>query len=180
MEVKKEQKEVFWEKFKPWVASLMLLPLMIFLTYNKGEFLFIDYFNLLVHEGGHGIFSFLGKFVHALGGTLMQIILPIIFVYYFASNKKRVGVQISVIWLGQNLMNISVYAADARARQLPLLGGGKVYHDWTYLLGELGLLNSDQEAGLIFYFLGILSFILALLMPLIISEYEEVKINLDI
>lgn len=175
-----DSREESWEKFKPWIASLILLPIMIFYVLNKGEFTFIDYFNLLVHEGGHGIFSFFGKFIHAAGGTLMQIILPIIFIYYFVSNKKRIGVQISTIWLGENLMNIGVYAADARSRQLPLLGGNKVYHDWTYLLSETGLLNSDKEIGLLFYFIGIIAFIVAFLMPLIIRNYKEAKIDLEI
>lgn len=180
MSLKKNQNETFWEKFRPWLVSFLLLPVMIFYIQNKGEFTFVDYFNLLVHEGGHGIFSFFGKFIHALGGTLMQIILPLIFIYYFVSNKKRAGVQISIVWLGENLMNISVYAADARARRLPLLGGNKVYHDWTYILGELGLLNSDQEIGLMFYAMGILAFIISFLMPLIMKEYEEAEINLNI
>lgn len=176
----KSTKKKLWEEFKPWIASLLLLPVIIYYILNKGQFTFIDYFNVLVHEGGHGVFSFFGKFIHAAGGTLMQVILPLIFVYYFVSNKKRVGVQISVVWLGENLMNIGVYAADARARVLPLIGGNKVYHDWNYLLGEMGLLNSDKEIGLLFYFLGILAFIIAFVMPLIMKQYEEAILDLKI
>jgi hypothetical protein len=59
--------------------------------------------------------------------------------------------QFSLLWLGQNLINISVYAADAQARRLPLLGGNKVYHDWHYLLNEIGLLQYDAEVGYFFF-----------------------------
>ncbi|MDQ2666781.1 MAG: zinc ribbon domain-containing protein, partial [Gemmatimonadota bacterium] len=38
--------------------------------------------------------------------------------------------------------HIAVYVADARAQELPLVGGGE--HDWAYLLGQLGLLTRDH------------------------------------
>ena len=169
------------EKFKPWIGSIILLPVIVWLSINAGEFIFIiDHFNLLIHEGGHGIFSLFGRFIYTLGGTLMQIILPLLFVYYFLSNRKRFGTQLSLVWLGQNLMNISVYAADAQERNIPLLGGNNVYHDWTYLLNKTGLLLYDDEIGLGFYLIGALAFILALLVPLALKEYSDSKIDLKL
>ena len=168
------------EKFKPWLGSIILLPVAALLTINGGEFIpILDHFNLLIHEGGHGIFSFFGKFIYTLGGTLMQVIFPCLFIYYFLSRKQKFGGQVSMLWLGQNLMNISVYAADAQERLLPLLGGNKVYHDWRYLLGNTGLLEYDNEVGLTFYILGIAVFILALLIPLFIRDYERINIQLN-
>ena len=75
--------------------------------------------------------------------------------------------QFSLLWLGQNFINISVYAADAQARKLPLLGGNKVYHDWNYLLTEIGLLKFDAEVGFFIFGIAILVFIITLIMPLI-------------
>ena len=115
-------------------------------------------------------FKFFGKFIYTLGGTLMQIILPSIIAGFFLSNNYRTGVQFSLLWLGQNFINISVYAADARARKLPLLGGNKVYHDWHYMLGELRLLEQDQIVGFFFFGIAILIFIIAVLMPLITKD----------
>lgn len=169
------------ENIKPWIGSIVLLPVSVWLTINSGDFIFIlDHFNLLIHEGGHGIFSLFGSFIYTLGGTLMQIILPLLFVYYFISHRKSLGTQISLVWLGQNLMNISVYAADAQERNLPLLGGNKVYHDWYFLLGRVGLLEYDNHIAIGFYFLGIVFFILALLIPLLIKEYKEANIELNL
>lgn len=42
-------------------------------------------------------------------------------------------------------MNIARYMADARAHQLPLVGGldPEEFHDWTEILNRWGLLNHD-------------------------------------
>ena len=158
----------------------MLIPLIYYLIRNDARVIIVDYVNLLIHEGGHGIFKIFGKYIHAIGGTLAQILIPGMFVVFYFINKKKIPAQISLVWLGQNLINISIYASDARAQRLPLLGGKKVYHDWTYLLGETGLLNFDKEVGIFFYSLAIITFLTALVMPLLIKSYKPAKINLDI
>jgi len=167
-------------KIKPWIASALLIPLIYYLIRNDARVIIVDYVNLLIHEGGHGIFKIFGKYIHAIGGTLAQILIPGMFVVFYFINKKKIPAQISLVWLGQNLINISIYASDARAQRLPLLGGKKVYHDWTYLLGETGLLNFDKEVGIFFYSLAIITFLTALVMPLLIKSYKPAKINLDI
>jgi hypothetical protein len=105
-----------------------------------------------------------------MGGGLMQIILPSIIGFYFLKTYYRTGVQFSLLWLGQNFINISVYAADARAQALPLLGGNSVYHDWHYLLGEINLLEYDHEIGIIIYGIGLIMFLIAVLLPLIMKD----------
>jgi hypothetical protein len=47
----------------------------------------------------------------------------------------------SVIWFFENLLNIGRYMADARAQELPLVGGGD--HDWNTIFGRWHLLASD-------------------------------------
>lgn len=168
------------EKLKPWIASLILLPVGLYLILNKGEFIFIlDHLNLLFHEGGHGIFSFFGKFIYTLGGTLMQIIIPSLFIFYFFINHQRIGIQISLIYLAENLMNIGVYASDARAQRLPLIGKG-TYHDWTYLLSKINLLEYDQFIGNAFYYSAIVVILISLLLPLFMRDYETANLNLKI
>ncbi len=158
------------EFLKKWAVSIILLPVCIYLILNRGHYGLIDNADLVIHEAGHAFFSFFGRFIYTAGGTLMQIILPSIIAWYFFRNSYKTGVQFSLLWLGQNLINISVYAADARARKLPLLGGNHVYHDWHYMLGQLNLLNYDTEVGYLFVGLAVLIFIASLLMPIIIRE----------
>lgn len=168
--LKKAKPHSKWDGIKKWVPSIIILPIALIWCLNRGEFNLLDNVDLVVHEAGHFFFSLFGKFIYTLGGTLMQIILPSIIAGFFLRNNYRTGVQFSLLWLGQNFINISVYAADARARKLPLLGGNKVYHDWHYLLGKLGLLEQDQIVGYFFFSIAILIFAVAVLMPLITKD----------
>jgi hypothetical protein len=155
---------------KRWIPTVIMLPIMIWLIMNRGKYTWIDNADLVIHEAGHFFFMFFGKFIYTLGGTFMQILLPSLIIWYFLRNSYRTGAQVGMIWLGQNLINISVYAADARAQVLPLLGGNKVYHDWTYILGTTNLLQYDYEVGYVFFGLAIIIFLITALLPLIFQE----------
>lgn len=158
--------------FKKWTGSILLLPVAAFLLINNGRFIpILDHVNLLFHEGGHGVFKFFGKFIYTLGGSLMQIIIPSLFIFYFLKTRRFFALQLSILYLAENLLNISVYAGDAVARKLPLLGGNKVYHDWNYLLAELGILQYDQSVKLFFFILALVAIIVALLVPFFQREY---------
>ncbi len=156
--------------FKKWLPSIIIFPIIIYLVINRGNYLFIDNADLVIHEAGHFFFRFFGRFIYTAGGTLMQIILPSLIAWYFFRNSYRTGVQFSLLWLGQNFINISVYAADAQARRLHLLGGNKVYHDWHFMLSELHILNYDYAVGYLLFSIAIIIFIVALLMPLVIKD----------
>lgn len=169
------------EKIKPWIGSILLFPIMVWLLFNNGNFIpLLDHFTLLIHEGGHGIFGIFGSFIYTLGGSLMQILIGLLFIYYFYSNNKKIGIQISLVYLGENLLNISKYAADAQAQKLPLLGGNKVYHDWTFLLNKMNILEYDQTVGYFFVGLAIFSFIIAMLIPLLPKETEQINLELNL
>lgn len=160
----------FLDIIKRWLPSIIILPVCVYLVLNRGHYTWIDNADLVIHEAGHIFFMFFGKFIHFAGGTLMQIILPSFIAWYFFRNRYRTGLQVSLLWLGQNFINISVYAADARARALPLLGGNKAGHDWHYMLGTLNLLEYDQTIGYLLWGISMLIFLAALLMPLLIRE----------
>jgi len=165
---------------KQFLPSILLLPVVIYLIVNKGEFiLFIDHLNLLFHEGGHGIFSIFGQFIYTLGGTIMQVIIPSLFILYFTVNRQRLGVQISLIFLAQNLMNIGVYVSDARSQNIPLIGKN-TYHDWTFILSRINMLEYDKTIGDILYFSAIIVLIFSLSIPLFWKEYPKAKIDLNI
>ena len=116
-----------------------------FLILNPGHYGWLDSVDLAIHEFGHPLFGMLGEFIGVLGGTLMQLLTPAIFVAYFWRQGDRHGAMVALWWVAQNLWNVSVYVQDARAQVLPLVGGGE--HDWSYLLGALGLLNQDHLVG---------------------------------
>ncbi len=101
----------------------------------------IDSVDLIIHEAGHWIFIFFGQFIQVLGGSLNQVLIPLIFSIYFLIKKDYYSASIVLIWFGYNLVNVSVYIGDAYFMRLPLLGGDGVIHDWNFILSKLNLLK---------------------------------------
>lgn len=117
-----------------------------------------DFINLPVHETGHLVFGWGGDMLAALGGTLLQLIMPISFAVAFHRRADRRGTGLMIWWLGQSAINVARYVADARAQVLPLVGGGE--HDWTFLLTSWNLLQQDQEVAVAIRTLGAAAMIL--------------------
>jgi hypothetical protein len=128
---------------------------------NYESLWFLHNFDLIIHEAGHAIFRLFGEFIQFLGGTLMQLIVPIGITTYFFLHKQSFSGSITLFWIAVNLFDISIYMKDARSQQLPLLGGELVTHDWWYLFGKLNLLAHDQAIGSFVHFLGFLIYGLA-------------------
>jgi len=153
------------ERLRPWVLSLVLLPVVLYLATHRGAWTVLDYADLLIHEAGHVFFRVLGFWMGIAGGTLMQLLLPAVLAFSFLRNEYRAGVQVMLVWFGQSLENASVYAADARAQALPLLGGDHVLHDWHTMLSAAGLLHLDAAIGYGLFTLGLAAFLAALTAP---------------
>jgi hypothetical protein len=107
--------------------------------------------NLVFHEAGHVIFSPLGEFMAVLGGSIGQLLMPLIVCLAFLLRYNNpFGASIGLWWMGQSAMDLAPYIADARAKQLILLGGitgrdSPGYHDWANILGRQGWLRYDQS-----------------------------------
>ncbi|MGH7664240.1 MAG: hypothetical protein ACRENI_08105 [Gemmatimonadaceae bacterium] len=121
----------------------------------------LDSVDLAIHETGHLVFAAFGEFIGFAGGTLFQIIVPLVFVGYFLRRGDRYAAAVPLWWVAQNLWNISVYVRDARSQELPLAGGGE--HDWMYLLSSLGLMQSDQVIADALHAVGVVVFGLSII-----------------
>lgn len=150
-----------------WGLSLLLIPLCGYLlwAHATGSGTVLDTTSLIIHEAGHVFFSPFGWMLRILGGSLFQLILPSLFIVSFLRRSYRPGVQLSCVWLGQNLLNVSTYAADAQERALPLITQDPSTHDWWNLLRAAGLLPYDDVIGYVFLGLALLAFGIALLLP---------------
>jgi hypothetical protein len=140
-----------------WGLVLMLQPI-------EGEALggsFMHLIHLPFHEAGHFVFSPFGRFIQVLGGTLGQLLVPLMVVGAFLGKRNAFGASVGGWWLGQSFMDCAPYIHDARAGELMLVGGvtGQEmpdYHDWEVMLGQLGWLPYDHAIARIFWLAGVL------------------------
>ena len=107
--------------------------------------------NLIFHEAGHVIFGFFGRFITVLGGSLNQVLVPLVCAIAFLRQENPFAAAVCAWWAGENLLDLAPYIADARALQLVLIGGhtgAEVEgHDWEYLLTQLRLMPYDVTLG---------------------------------
>ena len=128
---------------------------------------FMHRVNLVFHEAGHVIFMPFGHFMMVLGGTLGQLLMPVIAgAALLLKNRDRFGASLALWWLGQSTMDTAPYINDARDLKLMLLGGGTGQdrpgvHDWENILLDLGLIEHERALAVAADRLGELIMIIA-------------------
>lgn len=130
------------------------------------EWHFIDNVNLVFHEAGHAIFFFTGEFCNIAAGSIFQIALPLFISLYFFAQKEKISAALCLLWVGQNMLNVSLYVKDSIVMQLSLLGGDSVIHDWNYLLSTTNTIQYSSNIALSFYILGISTILLGTIFSL--------------
>lgn len=141
-----------------WIAISAVCALFaIILLDDDGFVLLLDHANLAFHEAGHIFFGLLGSTLGLYGGTLGQLVFPVVAMFSFLRRRQAIGFALSGVWLFENFLNIARYMADARAQLLPLVGGGE--HDWYHILSRWGLLDSDTTLAAALQTLGWLGMI---------------------
>ncbi len=112
---------------------------------------FLHLINLPFHEAGHIFFRLFGAFITSQGGTIGQMLMPLVcLAALLLQTRDGFGAAVCLWWFGENFLDIAPYINDARAGILPLIGGNfghsspYGFHDWEYLLTESGLLQYDH------------------------------------
>jgi len=111
--------------------------------------------NLVFHEAGHVIFSPFGRVIGVAGGSGFEAGLPLALTLLAIRDRHWTATGGCLVWLATALHSISVYAGDAQARRLPLLGGEAVVHDWWFLLRHFDLLDRDGEIARMIWTAGL-------------------------
>lgn len=147
-----------------WGWQFITTPLE---TIYTGES-FLHLINLPFHEAGHLIFMPFGRFMTILGGSLGQILMPLICLGTFLTKTRDpFGGSVALWWTAENFMDVAPYINDARAMDLILLGGftGKEVdaHDWNNLLTMLGWLQYDHGLAKVAYGIGTVLMLVSLL-----------------
>jgi len=113
---------------------------------------FMHLVNLPFHEAGHVIFRPFGRLLHSMGGSLGQLIMPLVCtLVLLIKTRDTFGASIGLWWTGESLLDMAPYMADARVMLLQLLGGNTGasapygFHDWNFIFSELGVLHKARD-----------------------------------
>jgi hypothetical protein len=101
---------------------------------------------LAFHELGHVVFSGAGRTWMLLGGSILQLLVPIAAgAHLLFKQRDWFGVAVCGGWLATSLFELATYIDDANRLNLPLVGlGDEVVHDWETLLTQWHVLNHAQ------------------------------------
>jgi hypothetical protein len=147
------------------IFAILLSLYFLWIAYDPMQGSFLDTVDLPIHETGHLLFRIFGEFMMIAGGSLFQVILPLVFVGYFVWQKSYYSAAIVMLWVGQSILNVWVYASDAVVMQLVLTSGFTgaegSFHDWNYMLERLGLLGSTKTVAGIIRFVGTVTIIVS-------------------
>jgi hypothetical protein len=138
------------------------------MDYRVGEIggSFMHAILLPIHEAGHILFIPFGHFMTILGGSLFQLLLPLIAAgAVLWQNRDPFGAALGVWWCGVSLMDLAPYIYDAKEPRLILLGGHTGEdgpHDWIYLLDVFHKVERSQAYGAVAHKLGIIVMLAAI------------------
>ena len=142
-----------WQPVSKSAATAWLAFYGLFLLHaltDQDGFLLIDYVNLVIHEGGHLLFGWFGRTLGILGGTLLQLLVPLALAVYFLLRRHTTGTAFAVFFFFESFLNVGVYMADARRQALQYVtvgDPGSAEHDWDVLFSGIGLLEKDTVIG---------------------------------
>jgi hypothetical protein len=153
--------------------AILLTVYFLWIAATPMEGSFLDLVDLPIHETGHLLFRPFGEFMMVAGGSILQVVFPAVFVGYFVWHFKYYSAAITLFWVGQSIINVYIYAADAEVMQIVLLGGltgsEGSFHDWNFMLDRLGLLESTKTISGIIRAVGTLTIIVAAILSIYYS-----------
>jgi hypothetical protein len=137
-----------WTRVSRVGGGVVLGCYVLFLLYayrDTSGFLILDYVNLMIHEAGHLFFGWGGRTLMLLGGTIGELLVPMLCGAFFFFHRQTYGLAFSLFWFFENFLYIGTYMADARACALPLVNSD--IGDWTILFGQWAVLPYDVRIG---------------------------------
>jgi len=160
---------VFWGRVAVYVVFFVWGWYFILLDFRTNDIghSFMHRVDLVFHEAGHMIFMPFGQFMHVLGGSLGQLLMPaIVMGALIYKNRDNFGGSIGLWWLGESLKDLAPYINDARDLQLQLLTGHSQdvpeTHDWANILLDLGLIFQEKKIAFAADAVGTLIMLLAM------------------
>ena len=125
---------------------------------------------LPIHEAGHILFIPFGRFMTVLGGSLFQVLFPLVlmasFVFGFGGSRRdNFAASLMLWWAAASIIDVAPYIWDAFDPKMMLLGGKTGAesdgHDWQNILGDLGLIKRAHLIAGIAHKLGLVVMLVA-------------------
>ncbi len=127
-----------------WGRIFIMTPLE---TNYTGES-FLHLINLPFHEAGHLIFSPFGRFMMILGGSLGQVLMPLICLGTFLiKTRDPFGASVALWWTAESIMDVAPYINDARDMELISTGWGDRERDRRPRLEQSADDDGSAELG---------------------------------
>jgi len=164
--------DVPWDVPRPvWYGRLVLLAVVaicatsVLLSRMTEPPTLLHLTVILFHEAGHVIFMPFGEALRVAGGTLGQLLMPLVCAVALHRRGDNFGAAICLAWMGMSVMDASVYAYDAADPLLPLIGGGTgsdSFHDFIFLFERYGQLGHARGWAMAMKALGAIAACVAL------------------
>lgn len=138
--------ELWCEGRRAWPRALLLAYLVYAGVRHGWSDDYRSWFSgitLAFHEMGHLLFVAFGDTLHLLGGSVLQVAIPLAAaLYLWLRQGDFFGLAVGGCWLSFSLWELAIYVYDARRERLPLVGfSDDPQHDWATLLTRWHLLN---------------------------------------
>lgn len=151
-----------------WLAMIFFTVQLFRSGYDAPIAQYLHCLNLPVHESGHIIFGFLkNEIITSLGGSLFQIIMPLVFCFaLWIKPRDLLGASVGLWWAFENFIDVAPYIDDALHMRLMLISGGTGaeapygFHDWNFILSETGLLLKYDTIASVVYIIGYVGMVL--------------------
>lgn len=163
-----KEEAIDWCKGRSWIVRLPILLwfayLLMKLIKNPGGTGLFWGINFGIHEFGHVLFRPFGDILGLAGGSILQCLFPIIFMFAFLRYKDFFAISFCLGWLSSNIFFVSWYITDA-AYSGPIAVnpfGNAGLHDWYNLLAHFLYLHKAVEIGYTVKLFGIIVMALCL------------------
>ena len=157
-----------------WIL-LMLVSILTWVSITSPWIPFLDDANFIFHEAGHVIFSLFGDLISTAGGSIFQILLPLLLAIPFILKHEFFSALLMTWWAGESMIGVGHYIADARAQVLELIGGE---HDWAVILARWPrIMMHDTQIGAVVRNIGIccMLFVITFIGILIVRNMKKEK-----
>jgi hypothetical protein len=154
---------------------------------QQQPFIPLDYVNSGIHEWSAVFYDFGGIVFICFMQNLVQVVIPLLFAFYFFYTKQALGFAFSLFWSGDYLIQVGIYMADAVKMRLNICSlwyfecGDSSLHDWHIIFSAWGLLPESQAIGNFTRFIGsaVLIFSLAYLYLYIFRLRDKTVVHKD-